>query len=178
MSSEHKKQWVAAAHASGQREIEVGSFVPPKLVPQLADTGDVLAFAKTLPGLVASVLVPNLRGAARAIEGGANLMMLPLSASRAHSLANVRQTPDEMLLELSRIRAVRDASGRSTLIECGIGTAFGCTIQGAVAPAEVLRLMQAALDAGADRVSLADTVGYADPAAVSARKRLERLQSQ
>ena len=165
--SEHKKQWVAAAHASGQREIEVGSFVPPKLVPQLADTGDVLAFAKTLPGLVASVLVPNLRGAARAIEGGANLMMLPLSASRAHSLANVRQTPDEMLLELSRIRAVRDASGRSTLIECGIGTAFGCTIQGAVAPAEVLRLMQAALDAGADRVSLADTVGYADPDAVS-----------
>ena len=165
--SEYKKQWVAAAHACGQREIEVGSFVPATLVPQLADTADVLAFAKTLPGLVASVLVPNLKGAERAIAGAADLMILPLSASLAHSLANLRKPPDAVLTELSRIRAVRDASGCSTLIECGIGTAFGCTIQGEVAPAEVLRLLQAALDAGADRVSLADTVGYADPAAVS-----------
>jgi hydroxymethylglutaryl-CoA lyase len=162
-----KIEWLKQAYAAGQREIEVGSFVPPKLMPQLADTWEVLAFAKTLPGLTASVLIPNLKGAERALEGDAHLMVLPLSASHAHSLANLRKTPDEVVQELARIRAARDASGRKTLIEGGVGTAFGCTLQGEVKVEEVLRLMQALLDAGADRVSLADTVGYADPHSVS-----------
>lgn len=162
-----KCEWIADAYAAGQREIEVGSFVPAKLLPQLADTAELLAFAKTLPGLLASVLVPNLKGAERALEGDADLMILPLSASHEHSLANLRKTPDEVVTELARIRAARDASGKKTLIEGGVGTAFGCTLQGEVKPTEVLRLMQALLDAGADRVSLADTVGYADPNAVS-----------
>ena len=167
LPTEHKKAWLRAAHAAGQREIEVGSFVPPRLLPQLADTAEVLAFAKTLPGLRASVLVPNLQGAQRAIEQQADLLILPLSASAAHSQANLRKTPDEVVAELARIRAARDAAGSKTLIEGGVGTAFGCTLQGEVPEAEVLRLMQALLDAGADRVSLADTVGYAAPAAVS-----------
>jgi hydroxymethylglutaryl-CoA lyase len=162
-----KIEWIKQAYAAGQREIEVGSFVPPKLMPQLTDTGEVLAFAKTLPGLTASVLIPNLKGAERALEGDAHLMVLPLSASHAHSLANLRKTPDEVVQELARIRAARDASGKKTLIEGGVGTAFGCTLQGEVKVEEVLRLMQALLDAGADRVSLADTVGYADPHSVS-----------
>jgi len=161
-----KIEWVNAAYATGQREIEVGSFVPARLLPQLADTAEVLAHARTLPGLVASVLVPNLRGAERAIECQADLMVVPLSASHAHSLANLRKTPDEVVAEVARIRAARDAAGSRTLIEGGVGTAFGCTIQGEVAESEVLRLMQALLDAGADRVSLADTVGYADPTSV------------
>jgi hydroxymethylglutaryl-CoA lyase len=158
-----KREWVHEAYETGLREIEVGSFVPARLLPQLADTAEVLAYAKTLPGLFASVLVPNLKGAERAIEGRADLLLVPLSASRAHSLANLRKTPDEVVAEVARIRAMRDAYGSKTLIEGGVGTAFGCTLQGHVAPAEVLRLMQALLDAGADRVSLADTVGYADP---------------
>lgn len=162
-----KCEWIARAYAAGQREIEVGSFVPARLLPQLADTAEVLAYAKTLPELVVSVLVPNLQGAARALEANADLMLLPLSASHAHSLANLRKTPDEVVDEMRRIRAARDASGKKTLIEGGVGTAFGCTIQGEVKTSEVLRLMQALLDAGADRVSLADTVGYADPGSVS-----------
>lgn len=161
-----KKEWIAAAHAAGQREIEVGSFVPARLMPQLADTADLLAFANTLPGLRASVLVPNLKGAEHAIAGQAQLMIVPLSASHAHSLANLRKTPDEAVAEVARIRAARDAAGSRTIIEGGVGTAFGCTLQGHVEPAEVLRLAQALLDAGADRISLADTVGYAHPAAV------------
>jgi hydroxymethylglutaryl-CoA lyase len=161
-----KLEWIRDAHAAGQREIEVGSFVPAHLLPQLADTAELLAYAKTLPGLFVSVLVPNLRGAERAIAGEADLMMVPLSASHAHSLANLRKTPDEVVAEVGRMRAARDAAGSRTLIDGGVGTAFGCTIQGHVAPDEVLRLMQALLDAGADRVSLADTVGYADPAMV------------
>ena len=162
-----KIEWIDAAYAAGQREIEVGSFVPARLLPQLADTAEVLAHAKTLPGLFASVLVPNFKGAERALECGADLMIVPLSASHAHSLANLRKTPDEVVAEVARIRAQRDAAGSKTLIEGGVGTAFGCTLQGEVAESEVLRLMQALLDAGADRVSLADTVGYADPASVA-----------
>ena len=161
-----KLEWLRDAHAAGQREIEVGSFVPARLLPQLADTAELVAFARTLPGLVVSVLVPNLKGAERAIASGADLMLLPLSASRAHSLANLRKTPDEVVAEIARIRAARDSAGSRCAIEVGISTAFGCTIQGEVAPAEVLRLMQAALDAGAERVGLADTVGYADPLSV------------
>ena len=162
----HKIEWIRAAHEAGQREIEVGSFVPPRLLPQLADTAEVLAFAQSLPGLQASVLVPNLKGAERAIDGGAYLMLVPLSASHAHSLANLRKTPDDVVGEIGRIRAARDAAGSKTLLEVGISTAFGCTLQGHVDPAEVVRLVSAVLDAGADRIGLADTVGYADPAMV------------
>ena len=167
VETERKLEWLAAAHAAGQREMEVGSFVPATRLPQLADTAEVLSFAKSLPGLIASVLVPNEKGARRALEAGADLILLPLSASRAHSLANLRKMPEEVVAELAGIRAVRDASGCKTRIECGIGTAFGCNIQGRVPATEVLRLLQAALDAGADCVSLADTVGYADPASVT-----------
>ncbi|MBR8254780.1 hydroxymethylglutaryl-CoA lyase [Burkholderia ambifaria] len=163
-----KLEWIAGAYAAGQREIEVGSFVPARLLPQLADTAELVAYAKTLPGLAVSVLVPNLKGAQRGLETGADLLLVPLSASREHSLANLRKTPDEVVAEVARIRAERDAAGSTTLIEGGIGTAFGCTIQGRVEPDEVLRCMQALLDAGADRVSIADTVGYAGPAAVRA----------
>ncbi|WOP16684.1 hydroxymethylglutaryl-CoA lyase [Ottowia sp. SB7-C50] len=163
----HKMDWLRAAHAAGLREIEVGSFVPARYLLQLADTAELVAFGRTLPGLSVSVLVPNLRGAEAAIAAGADLMVLPLSASHAHSLANLRKTPDEVVVEAARIRAARDAAGSKTLLEGGVGTAFGCTLQGEVQPAEVLRLMQALLDAGCDRVSLADTVGYADPAAVA-----------
>ena len=166
LPTEQKREWIRAAHAAGQREIEVGSFVPARLLPQLADTGELVAFAKTLPGLFVSVLVPNQRGADSAIAAEADLMIVPVSASHAHSLANLRKTPDDVVAEVARIRAARDVARSKTLIEGGVGTAFGCTLQGHVGKTEVLRLMQALLDAGADRVSLADTVGYADPAMV------------
>ena len=163
MPTAQKIEWLRASHDAGVREIEVGSFVPPRLLPQLADTAELVAFAKTLPGFTVSVLVPNLKGAERAIDTGADLMLLPLSASHAHSLANLRKTPDDVLAELARIRDLRDGRGSSCLIEVGISTAFGCTIQGRVDRAEVLRLVSGAIAAGADRVGLADTVGYADP---------------
>src|SRR5690606_24843968 len=149
MPTERKRVWIAAAHAAGMREIEVGSFVPARLLPQLADTAELVAYARTLPGLFVSVLVPNLRGAEAALETRADLMLVPLSASHEHSLANLRKTPDEVVAEVGRMRAARDASGAATLIEGGVGTAFGCTLQGHVPQDEVLRLMQALLDAAA-----------------------------
>jgi hydroxymethylglutaryl-CoA lyase len=166
LPSERKLAWIQAAYDAGLREIEVGSFVPPRLMPQLADTAELVAFARTLEALFVTVLVPNLKGAELAIASGADLMLLPLSASHAHSLANVRKTPDAMIEEVARIREARDAAASDILIEVGIGTAFGCTLQGDVPRDEVLRLMEAALAAGAERVSLADTVGYADPRGV------------
>jgi len=162
-----KLEWVRDAYAAGERELEVGSFVPARLMPQLADTAEVLDFAKTLPGVVASVLVPNLKGAERAIAEEAHAMLVPLSASHQHSLANLRKTPEDVVAEIGRIRAARDAAGSRTLLEVGISTAFGCTILGEVKSVDVVRLVSAVLDAGAEKVSLADTVGYADPAMVS-----------
>ncbi len=159
----HKLEWIRAAHAAGLRELEVGSFVPARLMPQLADTAELVAFAKTLPGMLPSVLVPNLKGAERAIDVAAHALLVPLSASHAHSLVNLRKTPDEVVAEIGRIVELRDARGSDCLVEVGLSTAFGCTIQGRVEPAEVLRLVHAVLDAGVDRVGLADTVGYADP---------------
>ena len=158
-----KIEWIRDAYEAGVREIEVGSFVPPKLLPQLADTAELVAFAKTLPGLTVSVLVPNLKGAERAMDSGADWMLLPLSASHAHSLANLRKTPDEVVAEIGAMVAARQARGSNIRIEVGMSTALGCTIQGEVAVGEVLRLLKAVLTLGVDRVGLADTVGYADP---------------
>ena len=163
LPTERKLDWLRCAHAAGLREIEVGSFVPARLMPQLADTAELVAFARTLPGCVPSVLVPNLKGAERAIEARAHAMLVPLSASHAHSLANMKRTPDEVVADIGRIVDLRDAKGSDCLVEVGLSTAFGCTIQGRVEPAEVLRLVRAALDVGVDRIGLADTVGYADP---------------
>jgi hydroxymethylglutaryl-CoA lyase len=120
-----------------------------------------------MPGMIASVLVPNLKGAERAIEVDADALLVPLSASHAHSLANLRKEPDEVVCEIGRIRALRDSTGSRCRIEVGMSTAFGCTIQGRVDPDEVMRLLAATLDAGADGIGLADTVGYADPAMVA-----------
>lgn len=161
-----KREWIRCAHGAGLREIEVGSFVPPRLMPQLADTAQLVAYAKTLPGCRPSVLVSNLKGAERALECGAHAMLLPLSASHAHSLANLKRTPDEVVADLARIVDLRDGKGSDCRIEVGISTAFGCTIQGRVEPDEVLRLVRAVIDVGVDAVGLADTVGYADPLAV------------
>ena len=165
--TEVKLEWLRAAHAAGLREIEVGSFVPARLLPQLADIAALVHEARSLPGLVTSVLVPNLKGAQAALDSRADLMLLPLSASHAHSLANLRKTPDEVVAEIGRIRALRDASGSRCRLEVGLSTAFGCTLQGRVDENEVARLVQAVLEAGADRVGLADTVGYADPLQVT-----------
>lgn len=158
-----KVQWIRGAYEAGLREIEVGSFVPPKLLPQLADTSELVTYAKTLQGLTVSVLVPNLKGAERAMDSGADWMLLPLSASHAHSLANLRKAPDDVLSEIAAMVAAREARGSKIRIEVGMSTALGCTLQGEVQTKEVLRLLKAVVELGVDRVGLADTVGYGDP---------------
>ena len=159
-----KKAWIAAEAAAGVREIEVGSFVPPSLLPQMADTAELVAFAKTIPGLNVVVLVPNAQGAARAVLAGVDAMSIPFSMSETHSIKNVRKDHCAMLAEIEE--AARIAHGGGKHFAVGLSTAFGCTLEGAVPQDRVVRLAAAAAEAGADEFSLSDTTGYADPAQV------------
>ena len=174
MPTERKKAWIAAEAAAGVREIEVGSFVPAELLPQLADTDEIVRFAKTIPGLTVAVLVPNARGAEAAIAAGADKLTLPLSVSETHSLANLRRTHDQVLAEAQQIAALIAAQppGARAHFEGSLSTVFGCTLEGSIADAQIARLATALMAAGCDEVGLSDTTGYADPRAV---KRLIRL---
>ncbi|MGA1383341.1 MAG: hydroxymethylglutaryl-CoA lyase [Steroidobacteraceae bacterium] len=168
MPLEAKKAWIAAEAAAGVTEIEVGSFVPAKLLPQLADTAELVRFARTLPGLTVAVLVPNLKGAEAAVEAGAHKITIPLSASETHSLKNVRRTQAQMLEEVKGIVALlsRLPAEQRPKFEGGLSTAFGCTLEGVVPPERVVALAEALMSAGCDEVGLSDTTGYAHPTQV------------
>ena len=168
MPTEAKKAWIAAMAAAGIEEIEVGSFVPPKLIPAMADTAEIVAFALTIPNLKVVALAPNVKGFERAVASGAHKVTFPVSASRAHSLANVRMTPEQMVEEVRRCVELRSQlRGKAgPEIEAGVATAFGCTMQGEVPEDDVVRLAVMLAETGADCVALADTVGYANPAQV------------
>lgn len=176
MPTAAKLRWLRALHAAGLREIEVASFVPAKLLPQMADAAEVVAQALALPGLTVMALVPNLRGAQGALRAGAHKLTVPLSASEAHSLANVRKTRVQMLEELRRIATCRDEIAPGAGLEVGISTAFGCTLQGPVGEDDVIRLAVAAAEAGAGEVGLSDTTGMANPAQV--RRLFTRLRAE
>lgn len=160
-----KKAWITAAAAAGIAEIEVGSFVPAQLLPQLADTAEVVAFARTIPGLNVAVLVPNLRGAEAALRAGVHKITIPFSASETHSLRNVRRTHAQMLAEVRSIADLLASQppGSRPVLEGGLSTAFGCTIEGPVPIERVARLAEALMQAGCAEVGIADTCGYADP---------------
>jgi hydroxymethylglutaryl-CoA lyase len=169
MSLAAKQAWIAAEAAAGVREIEVGSFVPPALLPQMADTEALVQFARAIPGLNVVALVPNAKGAARAVAAGVHGMSIPFSMSETHSLKNVRKSHAQMLEEIAEV--ARIAAADKVHFAVGLSTAFGCTMEGAVPEATVVRLAAAAAEAGAQEFSLSDTTGYADPAQV---KRLIR----
>ena len=170
MSTEAKKAWISALAAAGLREIEVGSFVPPKLIPAMADTAEVVRHSLQIQGLKVVALAPNLKGFQRALEAGAHKVTFPVSASRAHSESNVRMTPEQMVEEVRKCARLGGAE-----IEGAVSTAFGCTMQGVVPEDEVVRIA-ASLAEFCDAVALADTVGYANPAQVKRLFRLVRSQ--
>ncbi len=161
-----KKKWIAAEAGAGVREIEVGSFVSPKLLPQLADTADVVRYALTIPGLSVAALVPNVIGAKNAIEAGVTKMSLPLSVSETHSKANLRRSHAEMIEEIRQIivllKKLPDESRPH--FEVGLATAFGCSLEGLVPEKKVVELAVKAIELGADEVGLSDTTGSANPA--------------
>ena len=162
-----KLRLIEALHAAGLPEIEVASFVPPKLVPQMADAAEVTRYATTLPGLHVAVLVPNLRGAEAAVAAGAHKITLTLSASEAHSRANLRRTREEQMQVARDVAAyILALPRRRPTLEAGLSTAFGCSIQGEVPEGDVVAMAVALAEMGCDSVGLSDTSGYGNPAQV------------
>jgi hydroxymethylglutaryl-CoA lyase len=168
MATAAKLEWIAAEAAAGVPEIEVCSFVPVKLLPQFEDAPQVVAGALKIPGLTVSALVPNRIGAERAFHAGAHKVNFVLSASESHNLRNVRRSTDESLEDFRRIVELRDSRAEWRRIQLcgGISTAFGCTIEGPISEDAVVRLAEKYVECGVDKLSIADTVGYSNPAQV------------
>jgi hydroxymethylglutaryl-CoA lyase len=175
MPTAAKFAWIDALVAAGVREIEVASFVPATLLPQMADAAAVVRHALTHPGITVMALVPNLRGAQAAFAAGVHKISVPMSASAAHSLANVRKTREQMVDEIRNIAALRDDVAPLVKVEAGIATAFGCTIQGAVNEDDVVWLAEQVIAAGADESGLSDTTGMGNPAQV--RRLFQRVRA-
>ena len=174
MSTQDKKNWIQAEAKAGVREIEVGSFVPAKLLPQMADTAELVRYAKTIPNLTVAALVPNFIGAKNAIDAGVDKMCLPLSVSETHSKANLKKNHSQVLEEvkiISQYIKTLDENDRPEF-EGNLSTAFGCTLEGKVSEKAVLSLGVKMMELGCNEVGLSDTTGYANPAQI---KRLIRL---
>ncbi|NRA30947.1 MAG: hydroxymethylglutaryl-CoA lyase [Parvularculaceae bacterium] len=170
MPTAAKQAWIAALAAAGLKEIEVGSFVSPKLLPQMADTGEVTRAALDLEGLTVAVLVPNLKGAQLAVDAGVHKITLPLSVSETHSLRNLRRTHDQVIDEAKAITAMLAElpAEKRPHFEGSLSTAFGCTLEGAVPEATILRCAERLVEAGCHEVGISDTTGYGDPKSVKA----------
>jgi hydroxymethylglutaryl-CoA lyase len=168
MPTQQKQDWISAEAAAGVREIEVTSYVPPKLLPQFVDAEAVTRHALTIEGLAASALIPNIKGAERGMALGVAQLNYVQSVSESHNQANVRRSTRESVDDFRRIIALRSASPtpKRPRIAGGLSTAFGCTIEGAIKESKVLAWAEELLAAGADELIVADTVGYANPAAV------------
>lgn len=165
MPSDKKLAWIAAEAAAGIGEIEVTSYVPPKLIPQFADAAEVTTESLRIPNLLVSALIPNLRGAQRGIELGVQKLNFVMSVSHTHNLKNVRREPDESVADFKTIVALVKAQpeGSRPLITGGLSTALGCSYEGRVAISAVVKRAVQLVEAGADELVVADTVGYADP---------------
>jgi len=161
-----KISWIKALANAGLREIEVGSFVPSKMLPQMSDAAEVVRAARTIPDLTVLALAPNYMGAQHALAAGASVITMPVSASLEHSLANVRMTPEEAVAEVRRVRELLNKQEVKVGLEVGISTAFGCSLQGDVDEGYVMKLATQLAAAGVDSIGLSDSVGYANPAQV------------
>jgi hydroxymethylglutaryl-CoA lyase len=168
MATADKKAWISALATAGIPEIEVGSFVPAEVLPQLADAAELVRHAKSIPGLTVAVLVPNLRGAQNALAAGADKMTIPLSVSETHSLKNLKRTHEQVLQEVRGIRSAIDAlpAAARPKLEGSLSTAFGCTLEGVVPESKVLSMAEKLMAAGCDEVGLSDTTGFASPVQV------------
>ena len=170
MPTQDKLAWIVAEAAAGMPEIEVTSYVPPKLIPQFADAAPVTEGALRIAGLTVSALIPNLRGAQRGIELGVHKLNYVMSVSHTHNMKNVRRSPEESVADFRDIVAlIRSQPGSSKpIISGGLSTALGCSYEGRVAVSQVVKYAVQLVEAGAQELVVADTVGYADPSQVRA----------
>jgi hydroxymethylglutaryl-CoA lyase len=166
--TEAKCALIDAIAAAGVREIDAGSFVPPKVVPQFADVDVVMAHALSHQDKRIGALVPNFKGAERAVAAGVDSIYFVISASETHNRANVRRTVDEQVEGFRAVRAAIDArpAAERPQLMGAISTSFGCSLEGDISEAAVCNLARRFAEAGADEIVLADTVGYATPTLV------------
>lgn len=166
-STADKIAWLTHEYHAGVRHFELGSFLPPARFPQFADIGELLAAGAALPGLHMAALALNERGLEAALASPVHEMVCVVSATEEHSQANMRRSRADAIALVRKAAALRDASDGKPLINVGISMALGCSITGDVEPDQVIRLAEQCLDAGADLIGIADTVGYAGPRAVA-----------
>jgi hydroxymethylglutaryl-CoA lyase len=150
---------------AGVPRIEVTSFVHPKAVPQLRDAEAVMAGISRRPGTRYAALVPNDKGAARAVDAGVDMIHTVVSASESHNLANVNMTIAD---SMQKLRGVMQIAARAAVpVACGISTAFGCPFEGRTPVAQLERVVRSLVDMGARAIGLADTTGMANPLQVT-----------
>jgi hydroxymethylglutaryl-CoA lyase len=161
----YKKKILKLLVDSGIKDIEITSMVPPKLVPQFGDAADMITYANEIGLQTPTVLVPNLKGAERAIAVGAKSIVLPVSVSETHSNKNIRKSRSDQISELKRIKELiaQQPSHSRPILMSGICTVFGCSYEGKIAEREVFKTVQQCLEVGVDQIGLADTVGYGSP---------------
>ncbi len=163
-----KLAWIAAEAAAGVSEIEVTSYVPPKLIPQFIDAEEVTRRSMEIAGLTVAALIPNSKGAERGLALGVHKLNFVMSVSRTHNLKNVRREREESMADFRRIVELRNAmpESRRPVVVGGLSTALGCSFEGRIPVDDVRRYAAQYVEAGADEISVADTVGYGDPALV------------
>ena len=165
IATDVKVEVVDLLSAAGLPRIEVTSFVHPKAVPQLRDAETVMARITRRPGTRYAALVPNDKGAVRAVDAGVDAIHTVLSASESHNLANVNMTIAE---SVEKLRAVMQVARRANVhVGCGISTSFGCPFEGDVPLTQLESVVRRLVDIGARAIGLADTTGMANPRQVS-----------
>jgi hydroxymethylglutaryl-CoA lyase len=160
---ETKLAWARRLAASGVKILQVGSFVHPKLVPQMADTDELCRrlYAGPDPGIVVSALVLNEKGLERALASGVPMICMGVSASETHSQKNTRMSVDEALARIVAMARIATDGGRE--VQVSVQSAFGCAFEGTIPFVKVLRIVERYLEEGLRRISLADTAGHATP---------------
>lgn len=171
MGLDTRLQWIRMMAAAGVREIEVGSFVSPRLVPQMAQTGLLLPQVLKIDGLTVCALACNLKGAIAAYEAGAHVIAIPVSVSDTHSRANVNKSTQGQVEAVAAVVDWLRAQPRAVRVDVALATAFGCSLEGSVPVTRVAEVGRALAQVGVDELSLADTVGYAHPGSVRAAVR-------
>ncbi|MAT88259.1 MAG: hydroxymethylglutaryl-CoA lyase [Aestuariivita sp.] len=158
-----KLEWITQQAGAGFSEIEVTSFVPPKLMPQFADAENVIFACSKLPNMVASALALNLKGVVRALDAGADVVNFVLSASEEHSHSNARTSTDEAISVFKNTKEWQRKNAPNSSITVAIATSFGCSLQGDVPEYQVAKIAAQLAEFEPAEITLADTVGYANP---------------
>jgi hydroxymethylglutaryl-CoA lyase len=160
-----KIAFIDALSRTGLAKIEATSFTSPKAIPNLADAGEVMREITRVAGVTYAAMVPNLRGAERALEARVDEVNVVMSVSETHNLANLRMTRKQSCAQLTEV--IRMVRGAGVAVNGSLSTCFGCPMEGAVSPDEVWRFAGRLLEAGAGGITLCDTTGMAHPGQVA-----------